>query len=485
MIKGRSVHHTGMRLSFICAFVFLICFVTNSWSAQDPQLEKIVKASGIPPERLSLIVFSDQKDENTFALNVEIQRVPASLTKIVTAAAALEKFPPSHQFQTALKSSAEIQKGALKGDLILVGDGDCSFVSESMWVLVNDFLRSDVQRIKGDIIVDDSKFDKVRFDPSRDQKRVDRAYDAPIGAMTFNWSAVNIYIRPGKNTGDAAQVILDPENAYFKLVNKTKTVSGRKNSIDFKISKIENDKNGKLSPIESIEVTGDYGIKLDEKVYYRAVEDPALWAGYNLAAFLQRRGIQLDGQVKLGRASLAARSIVIFKSKPIAQIVADMMKFSNNFVAEILTKNLAALDGSSQASMDDGVRSLKSYLESAGLKGFVLQNPSGLSRENKFSVKQLLSVLNRARKNFVTFPEYLVAFPIGGVDGTLKSRMKGLNDLGRVRAKTGLLTGTVGLAGYVGTDSDTKTFAFLYNGEAGEADKAKQLFDRLSIELTK
>ena len=67
-----------------------------------------------------------------------------------------------------------------------------------MWFLVNEFTRSQVNKITKDIVVDDTLFDNVRYDNSRESKRVDRAYDSPIGAMSFNWNAVNVFIRPAR-----------------------------------------------------------------------------------------------------------------------------------------------------------------------------------------------------------------------------------------------------------------------------------------------
>jgi D-alanyl-D-alanine carboxypeptidase/D-alanyl-D-alanine-endopeptidase (penicillin-binding protein 4) len=77
-------------------------------------------------------------------------------------------------------------------------------------------------------------------------------------------------------------------------------------------------------------------------------------------------------------------------------------------------------------------------------------------------------------------PEFWSGLPIAGKDGTIKSRMKGLN----VRAKTGLLTGVSGLSGMVQRpDNSHFLFAFIYNG--GKYFEARDLFDRLCAELSK
>jgi serine-type D-Ala-D-Ala carboxypeptidase/endopeptidase (penicillin-binding protein 4) len=96
---------------------------------------------------------------------------------------------------------------------------------------------------------------------------------------------------------------------------------------------------------------------------------------------------------------------------------------------------------------------------------------------------QIGRFLERVHADFSMFPEFLSSMPIGEVDGTLRSRMRGSAAERWVRAKTGLLTGVVGLAGYAGrSDGSIVTFAFIYNG-SGREDRARALFDRMSALL--
>jgi len=151
--------------------------------------------------------------------------IPASLTKIVTGATVLNDFPLNKKFETTLLGKRSSNPQALEGDLCLKGGGDPSFVSEKMWYLVNEFKRTNITKVLGDLIVDASKFDDEFLNSGRESVRVDRAFDAPISAASFNWNSVNIFIRPSDKSGEPAKVFLDPENGYLELENKTKTVS--------------------------------------------------------------------------------------------------------------------------------------------------------------------------------------------------------------------------------------------------------------------
>src|SRR5690606_18227258 len=144
------------------------------------------------------------------------------------AGAALKILGPSKRFVTEIRSSASVQGKILKGDIYLKGGGDPAFVTETLWVLVNEFARSGVEKIEGSIFVDDTLFDEVRFDPSREDSRVDRAYDAPVSAMSFNWNSVNVFIRPSDKVGSDAQVHADPENEMVVVENHVKTVAANK-----------------------------------------------------------------------------------------------------------------------------------------------------------------------------------------------------------------------------------------------------------------
>ncbi|MEQ1721666.1 MAG: D-alanyl-D-alanine carboxypeptidase/D-alanyl-D-alanine-endopeptidase [Pseudobdellovibrio sp.] len=402
-------------------------------------------------------------EETVFGLNENSKKIPASISKILTSFAVLKKFPVGQRFYTKLFYDGK--------NLYLQGGGDPAFVSENLWYLVNEFTRSDIKEIKGNIIVDDSLFDKVRFDESRESKRVDRAYDSPVGAMSFNWNAVNIFVKPAK-VGQKAQVKIDPDNDYYELVNNANTVSGSpKKELVVSISNTE----------KLITVSGDVAQDMKEKGIFKSVSDPDIWSGHNLLYFLEQRDIAVLGKVIAGKVPVGAELVATYESKNLSYILSDMNKFSNNFVAEMLTKNMAAVDVKSGASLRNGVLVIREELSKIGIgtNEIHIVNPSGLTRDNSFSAGALNKVLTAVKNDFSIYPIFLDGLPIAGVDGTLKRRMKSSLAEGWVRAKTGYLDGVVSLAGYAGRrDGKVFTFSFLYNGPRDEA-IVREAFDQL------
>lgn len=399
--------------------------------------------------------------------------LPASISKLVTASAVLEYLPPGTKFKTRLSAMDKPDDGKLKGDLYLVGGGDPGFVSEHMWVLVNNFLRTGVKEIQGNIIVDDSLFDLIRFDETRESSRVDRAYDAPIGAMSFNWNSMNVFVRPSSD-GAKANVFLDPANDYLVLNNNVKTK--RKGAASIDVDRKWNDS----TKSETVTVRGSIGRDAQEHVVFANITRPDFWAGQNLKAFLAQRGIQVKGSVKTGKAPSNAKVLAEVESKPIEFMLSDMNKFSNNFVAEMLTKNIAA-QFEKPATLKTGIKKINDHLKTLGFteKDFVIINPSGLTRENRMTAQALWKLLNIREKDFTSMPEFINSLPIAGVDGTLKKRMKNGKSYRQIRAKTGLLNGAITLAGYASEDNGSASaFAFMYNGP-GDGARAREVMDQI------
>lgn len=454
----------------------------------EKQLAQLVESSSLKKSELGLIVQSPD-GQVVYELNAAKKFIPASVTKIVTGAAVLDKMPVGHQFLTELYvDEKNIKNGVLEGDLYLRGGGDAGFVSESMWFLVNEFKRSGIQEIRGHIIIDDTRFDNIRFDASRDQERVDRAYDSPIGAMTFNWSAVNIFVRPGSKPGEPADVFADPENDYIRIINKVKTVSASsKNKINVSNTSV---KKGSVSDegFEEVEVRGEIALKSPEVVSYKSITQPDIWAGAQLVQFLKQRNVKVSVGVRRGVTPKSATVVARYKSKPISDLVMGMMKFSNNYIAEILTKNLGAEKKGLPGTMDKGVDVIRGYMKEQGMSNSELYNPSGLSRKNKFTPQDVLKILTSVKDRFRIYPEFLTSLPISGVDGTLKRHL-GAGDQydGHVRAKTGHLSGVSALAGYISAkEGQIFSFVFLFNGTPGDDPyRASDLFDKMILKVLK
>lgn len=437
-------------------------------------LKRLIEKSGLSEKSLGLSIRSmNEPTKIFFDHSGDVKLIPASLSKIFTAGAILANYPVGHKFVTELRLDGD--------DLCLKGGGDPGFVSETMWYLVNEFTRAKIKSLKGSIRVDNSRFDNNYFDSSRMAQRVDRAYDSPVSAMSFNWNSVNFYVQPGAKVGDPAGVIADPEGSYVKIVNKSKTGSGSQDSIQIRSQGVS-----KEEGTEQFLVEGTFGKNKDEKVYFRPIEDPTLWSGSNLKTFLAQRGIEVKGSVVKGVCRDSSRVVAKAESRAVHTLVADMLKFSNNYIAEMLSKNLAFDQTKKSGSIGAAMTFVKQWLIkdfSFNSSAFNFVNPSGLTNDNEFRVNDISRFLAEYPQKYNQSPEFISAFPVMGRDGTVKSRLKDTKAQDWVRAKTGLLTGAVGLAGYIFRPGRSPmTFAFVYNGSPSGMDRAKQVFDKAILE---
>ena len=529
------------------------------------QMEKTLKQSGLPHSHIGVVVAGPT--QNLYQLNEGQLFIPASLIKMFTAGALLELLSPSLTFTTQFLAHAPIKNGILKGHLYLKGGGDSGFVSESLWNLVNNLTRHQIKTIQGDLIVDASRFDLEKRGP-RLSTPSHLSYDAPVSALSFNWNTVNIYLRPSRKVGQPLQLNIDPSPLYFHSVeNKTRTVHSKaKSHLQVKRHKIKGLRESLIikgqmpinqtarKPVSfekgsAFEIFPSYkvhkkreslnktSINAPEKLIYKNILDPAVWTGWNAIAFLKQRGIEVQGQVRKGQTPSQAKILAQWHSQPLADQIKLMMKYSNNFMVEMLLKNMAVelshkiphqqkgqpLKFSHRASIKrkkshftEGVQIIKKYLQKRGIseKEYTLVQPSGLSRQNKIKPKHLMQFLKYWQGQPLQ-AEFESAFPLANEDGTLKKyfnqtninssclsfpvsnlcyrkekpqkRHPAQNSLGlkgRVRAKTASMNGVMGLAGWLTTkDREKIAFVFIFNGPVAEQAKAKVLFQTWLVTL--
>ena len=461
-----------------CLFFPLFVPASKETLSFQARIEKLIKKHRISKSNLSVVIKDLSTTHLEYALHPETSKIPASLTKIIIAGAVLDTFDTGHNFETQLLINNKIENGVLHGPLYLKGFGDPSFTSERMWYLVNELMRRQIHQIQGDIIVDDFLFDSVNRDPNR-LTATDRAYDAHVGALSFNWNVVNVFLSPGKTKNSKAHVYLDPIANPLKLINKAKT-DGRRLRVSVKSRPIAS-----RDKIDEIRISGSIPSDYREKIYYRKVTQPAIWTGENLKAFLKQRNIKVQGKVKKGRTPLKSQVVASSPGADIAELVRLMMKHSNNFIAEMLTKQLALAKGAKVGSLPKGLKVVHSHLKSLGFSSddFKISNVAGLSRQNSFKVNSLVKLLQIYHNQFSHSYEFVSSLPISGEDGTLESRMQDPQVKGKVRAKSGQIDGVIGLAGYLkASNGDLKVFAIIYNGPKNNYDII-QFVDKVMLSL--
>ena len=455
-------------LSFILIALFFSPFGNST--PFNEKFKKVLQKSEIPPHQLGIIVAS--KSKTLYQMNANKSFIPASLMKIFTASALLDLLPPSLQFTTVFMAKNKPKKNILKGNLYLKGGGDPGFISESLWNLINNLKRTGLKTIEGDLIVDDSRFDRKRKG-ERLPRPSHSSYDAPVGALSFNWNTANLYLRPGKKAGNPLQITIDPSSSYFTNIdNHTNTTKSRKKQ---NIS-VQRQKQNNLR--ESLKIRGTLPLYHSEILIYKNILYPSIWTGWNTVDFLKQREIHITGKIKQGKTLDNAVVLAEWKSRSLTEYIKLMMKYSNNFMVEMLLKNMVVELKGKTGNLKDGLKIIKKHIQKIGVESeeYHLVQASGLSRKNKVTPQHILTVL-KYWLNHPLQPEFESALPLSGEDGTLKKYFTKSTLRGYIHAKTGSISGVTGLAGYLITKKGEKRiFVFIFNGPVSTQVKAEKLF---------
>jgi len=425
-------------------------------------VDQVIPPKKFPDLKVGMIVGSVGTGEIFFEKGADTLLIPASVSKIFTSYSALKKLKPNFVFKTTLLQSGLVRDGKLSGDLYVKGSGDPSLVSERLWMLVNEFRRKGIKQILGKIVIDSSYFDSEKNPESRPKYLKDQAYNAPIGAVSFNFNTTTVFVNPGDAPGLPPKVYTDPENSYIDVVNQATTGNA--------------DTDNTVQVTRTDYVKGDIGdtvllrgsIPLDGKEmrFFRNIVNPALYAGHMLKTFLEQRGIRVDGNVEEGIVPNNAKVVLEFDSQPLWQIVWGLNKFSNNFVADQLMKKIGAEMWGPPGTLQKGLATVQDVLEDIGISknAYTIADGSGLTRSTQVTPRQILRVLVSAHRDFGIYPEFLSSLGVSGEDGTLRNRLPTSAGMNVLRGKTGSLDGVASLAGYVPSkDGELLAFAILLN----------------------
>jgi serine-type D-Ala-D-Ala carboxypeptidase/endopeptidase (penicillin-binding protein 4) len=207
---------------------------------------------------------------------------------------------------------------------------------------------------------------------------------------------------------------------------------------------------------------------------------PALAAAGTFRQVLRRHGIT-TGPVAVGRAPATAISLARIASAPLDEVVVFMDRQSDNFTAEMLMKQLGAMEGTGGTTAA-GAAVVVSVLrdDAIPLVGVRIVDGSGLSLDDRLTVRTLAALLVSAWNDPALRTVVWGALPVAGVSGTLRNRLQTGPAHGAVRAKTGTTDEASALSGYVRRQY---AFAVLENGEPVSVWSAHKAEDRFATAL--
>ena len=472
------------------------------------RIEQIVHQPALESGFFAIKIFSLDTGNVIYEQNANKFVRPASNMKLYTVAAAFDRLTPDYRFITSVYAREKPDDGKVKGDLIIYGRGDPSIAArfnngdyfKGINELADRIVAAGVKRIKGDLVGDESYLNGDPMGSGWEWEDLQWSYGAPVSALSINDNAIDLIVRPGERAGASVVITTGPPaTSFMTIVNRaTTTARGSKSNLNIHRSLGSN----------MLEISGSLAVGDNGFTGGVAIPDPALAFVTMLRDALIKRGVKIDGRLRTvnARSGGSIMPMAVSSSQPNAGlmqptpveitslqspafsvIAAHTLKPSQNLYTELILRTLGKLTSTdpNQANETAGLEVVRSFLRQAGVgdNELALNDGSGLSRNDMImadATVQLLTFMSKHRY----FTQFRDALPIAGVDGTLRTRMRGTPAEGNVRAKTGSLSSVASLGGYVTTAAgEHLVFSMMLNNYPDAAAVRRESIDAIAVLL--
>jgi serine-type D-Ala-D-Ala carboxypeptidase/endopeptidase (penicillin-binding protein 4) len=464
-------------------------------SGLPPAVSAILRSSGLPATSFAFDVRPvDGADTPPLvAYHAEQPFLLASTTKVVTSLAALDLLGPEHRWRTSAYATGPVVAGRLAGDLVIVG-GAVGLTGNELRRWFRQMHDEGLQTIAGNIVLDDVAL-LHELDPKQAATTfAERDPDVPIDPRTYNLGKLLVSVKPA--AGDRAVVTLKPSPANVRIVNDVLMGGGCAAWARWKTrDEIES------GPPLQLWVRGRWqsdcraediayvapppGARLDPELgtaRTQSIPAPRLVAELWAEAGGALHGHVLARDVPAPRPRAARWTSELLTS--VGEVLREMNKTSNNEAARNILLSLApgSADGGGVlrvGALKAAQERLRGWLREQGLHDgdITVVLGSGQSRSERGKPRALVELLRNAWRSAES--QTLVdSLPIAGIDGTLVHRMTNGAATGQAFLKTGTLSDTRALAGYVRAKSG-RVYAVSMIVTAPDAAKGTPALDSL------
>lgn len=394
--------------------------------------------------------------------NPHLPLAPASNMKIFTTAAAIDLLQPSFEVTTGVYARGEVDAGGtLHGDVKVVGRGDPTiggrFHDGSATAVIqewaSDLKRSGVKTIAGDLIFEYGYMDTEYIHPTWPADQLTAWYEAPVAAFALQEGCIEVRVLPGGN-GKPCVVQLEPPTSYVQIQNSCRTGRG----LPF-ITRHRG--------TNTVIVRGGVPARSGATEVFITIENPVQYFATVTNETFQRAGIRIEGKIALvPRDNRQDWRLVAKHTTPLSILIYVINKKSQNHYAEQVLKMIGA-ETRGQGSWAAGNAEVKEWLTTkigVPANEFHPADGSGMSRHNRATASAFIQALRYMwkspwREEFVSSLPYT-----GDPDSKFGNRLRRPPYARQVYAKTGYISGVIGLSGYVHAKSGkVYAFSFLFN----------------------
>lgn len=426
-----------------------------------------LQKNDIPKEAISISVIeikSGDAGKNsakpTFNWRATVPMNPASTMKLLTTLTSLDILGPQYRWRTNLFTDGVIRQGELRGNIYLQGSGDPKLIPEELAKMMKALQNLGIQKIDGNLFFDRSAYASSAMDSNTIDGESLRAYNVPPDPLLYAFRTLSFQL--GKsNTANFIDISYTPLLSQLKVVNQMQLVNkpcdNWKSGVQFNLDATEDGSN--TTQLLKASFSGVFPSNCKDVNYNIVALDANTFLTQGFAAAWELAGgtwarppLGKDGIVPI-----TARPLLQFEGINLADDVIDINKYSNNVMARQLLLTLAFEKMGKPATTQNGELVIQSWLKQMGLQfpGLVIENGSGLSRNEAISAQQMNALLLVAR-NLPAAESFYNSLPIAGTDGTMKNRLMTqlrkffhLKKKPEARIKTGSLADVRAISGYV------------------------------------
>ena len=404
---------------------------------------RALRAAGIPSTAVAVLVQPADSQRPRLSVNADRALDPASVMKLVTTYAALGMLGPAYTWKTEAWIDGRLDHGVLDGDLYLKGGGDPILTYQRFWLLLARLRATGLKRINGDLVQDRSLFDVGKTAPIDDQPL--RPYNVVPDALLLDFNALRLELVPDP-VRDRLAVLPEPLPDGLAIDNRIKldedSCGDWKGGLRPELSEIGGQ--------ETLRLSGSYPRSCGEQTWRLGGLPHRQYVDGVFRSLWRQLGGSIGGGSREGVVPGDAQLLVSIESPPLAVVIRDINKFSNNVMARQLFLTLGAAAGNRPADEADAAAAVRAWLATRRLDfpELTLDNGSGLSRRARISAESLARLLASAWKSPL-MPEFVSSLPLAAVDGTMEKRLRFDAVAGQAHIKTGTLDGVKAIAGYV------------------------------------
>jgi len=449
------------------------------------QVDAIANRPEFSRSRWGILIQPLSSTTTLYSRDAQKYFIPASNAKLLTTAAALQKLGADFRIKTSVYSGEN-------GSLYVAGRGDPSIAEAQLKSLAQQLKQRGISQVN-QLIGDDSYFQGSAVNPNWEWEDAQAGYGAPINSLIFNQNAIDLLLSPQALGQPLKVTFAEPKLAnQWQLQNNSVTVA--QNESEFIEIGREFDR-----PI--IRVSGQLKVGAEPESAYVAVVNPA----NNFLQYFQQALAAEGIPVKQALVASASRNLnqelATVESPPLAELVRETNRVSNNLYAEVLLRLLGkvtdkmplpqTLTGKMPVPQEDtgemGLKELKTVLTQLGVNpnSYRLADGSGLSRHNLITPEALVQTL-RLMANSPAASIYRQSLPIPGEKGTLKNRFNVTPSRVNLQAKTGTMSGVSALSGYIEVPNyEPLVFSIIVNQSDLSTAKMRSATDEIVLLLNR